>query len=83
MVPKIYYLIENNGKLTSKVKGVSSATTDISYSDLMNIFLKGEGLTFTKKIFFKSLPLGQGSSFTIQEDLINTYLLKKAEGKLI
>ena len=76
LVPKIYYLIEKNRKLTSRVKGVFSTTTDISYLDLMFISLKGDRLLLRRK-FVWNLSLLDKDLVLLFKRTLSTYIFLK------
>jgi len=79
MAPKMYYLVDMEGKVTFKVKGVNTKTSTYTYEELCKFLTDTTPITFTKQIQFASIPLVHGSGVVINKDLVKTYALKETK----
>jgi hypothetical protein len=74
MAPKMYYTEAISGKITFKVKGVSTKDSKYNYNDLLSIFLNNTPMTFEDQLSFKSMKSKNTYlGLKIIEDLAKTY----------
>lgn len=74
MAPKMYYTVAESGKVTFKVKGVSTKNRVYTYEDLLSMFLTNTPITFTDQLSFKSMKRARRYlGLKIIEDLSKTY----------
>jgi hypothetical protein len=58
IAPKMYYLEDINGKVTFKVKGVSTLNVNIGYERLLEYFKTNTPIKFTNQTQFTSVKDG-------------------------
>ena len=76
MAPKMYYLVDMNGKVTFKVKGVNTSTSNFTYEQLIYTLKEAGKLNFTQQTQFKRVQVvEQGVGIKVQEDLVKSYSL--------
>ena len=76
IAPKIYYLEDLNGKITFKVKGVSTKASEYTYEDLTYTFIKGTSIKFTNQTQFRHIPKHKGLGIMIIDNLAKEYELQ-------
>ena len=75
----MYYLVDMEGKVTFKVKGVNTKTSTYTYDELCKFLTETTPITFNKQIQFASIPLVHGAGIVIHKDLVKTYALKETK----
>jgi len=69
----MYYHQDLNGKITFKVKGVNTSKREITYEQLVGLFLEKSSAKFINQTQYRRVPKHSGVGVIITEGLSKSY----------